>query len=228
MARSTFSVLSVGGSIIIPPSGFSISFLKRFRSLILARVEKGHRFILVIGGGATSRSYQAALGNIVRVSDEEKDWMGIYATYLNAQFVRLFFKAYAHATVVTHPTHKVIFTEPILVAAGWKPGMTTDKDAVLLAEHYGATEIINLSNIDYVYTKDPNRFTNAKKIEQMRWHEYRQMIGEFTPGGNWPFDPEAAKKAEELGLRVTVMNGQRLGELKKMLQGKTGKGTVLY
>ena len=45
-----YRVISIGGSIIIPPEGFNIEFLKKFRELILNRVKKGEKFILVVGG----------------------------------------------------------------------------------------------------------------------------------------------------------------------------------
>ena len=51
-------ILSVGGSIIIPKTGFDIDFLKKFRRMILNRVKKGEKFILVIGGGATCRVFK--------------------------------------------------------------------------------------------------------------------------------------------------------------------------
>jgi uridylate kinase len=58
---SRYTIISVGGSIVIPKTGFDPAFLKEFRALILKEVKKGRRFILTIGGGATCRQYQAAL-----------------------------------------------------------------------------------------------------------------------------------------------------------------------
>ena len=51
-----------------------------------------------------------------------------------------------------------------MVAGGWMPGRSTDDDAVRLAKIYGAEMVINLSNIDYVYDKDPNKYKDAKKL----------------------------------------------------------------
>jgi uridylate kinase len=85
---SQLKILSVGGSIIIPKTGFDIPFLKKFRAMILDRIKKGDRFILVIGGGATCRQYQDAAKQVVKMSDEELDWLGIHTTIYNAIFVR--------------------------------------------------------------------------------------------------------------------------------------------
>ena len=52
-----------------------------------------------------------------------------------------------------------------MVAAGWHPGWSTDFVATILAERLQAKTILNLSNIDYVYDKDPNKYKDAKKIK---------------------------------------------------------------
>ncbi|HYE59889.1 MAG TPA: UMP kinase, partial [Candidatus Kapabacteria bacterium] len=96
-------ILSVGGSIIIPKTGFDVSFLKQFRSLILRQVKKGERFILVIGGGATCRQYQTAAKSVLPLTNEDLDWIGIHTTIFNANFVKYLFKGYAHPEIVTNP-----------------------------------------------------------------------------------------------------------------------------
>ncbi|NCQ16417.1 UMP kinase, partial [Candidatus Falkowbacteria bacterium] len=47
------------------------------------------------------------------------------------------------------------------------------------------------------------------------------------PSLNAPFDPIAAKKAQELGLEVVIMNGKNIANLKNCLAGKKFKGTVV-
>jgi uridylate kinase len=78
---SSYKILSVGGSIIIPKTGFDIKFLKKFRAMILARVKKGEKFVLVIGGGATCRVYQDALKKTTKISNVDLDWLGIYNNF---------------------------------------------------------------------------------------------------------------------------------------------------
>jgi uridylate kinase len=226
---STPIILSIGGSIIIPKTGFDIAFLKKFRALILSEVKKGKKFILVIGGGSTCRTYQGALKSAVKTTDLDLDWMGIHTTIFNAQFVRLLFKGYADETIALKPTEKIKSKFPIMVAAGWRPGCSTDTDAVLLAQTYGAKELINVSNIEYAYDKDPNIYPDAKKIETMGWAQFRkEVVGmTWTPGKNTPFDPIASAKAQKIGLRVTIMNGLNLLELKKAINGKKVKGSVI-
>lgn len=227
---SKLKILSVGGSIIIPKTGFDIEFLKKFRNLIVNRVKKGERFILVIGGGATCRQYQDAAKQVVKMTDEDLDWLGIHTTIFNANFVRFLFKDLAYEKVITDPHKKVSTRKPIILAAGHKPGASTDIDAVFMAKTYGADELMNLSNIEYVYNKDPRQFPDAQKIESIDWATFRkEIVGDkWTPGASAPFDPIASKHAQKLRLTVSILQGTNLDEVKKALEGKKFKGTVIY
>lgn len=226
---SQLKILSVGGSIIIPKTGFDIEFLKKFRALILSQIKKGDRFILVIGGGSTCRQYQDAAKKVVKMTDEDLDWLGIHTTIFNANFVRFLFKDIAFEKVITDPHKKVATRKPVILAAGHKPGASTDIDAVFMAKTYGASALINLSNIEYVYTKDPNKFPDAQKIERIDWATFRkEVVGDkWTPGFNAPFDPIASKQAQKLGLTVSILQGTNLEEVKKAIQGKKFKGTII-
>jgi len=227
--KKDVKILSVGGSIIIPPSGFNISFLKKFRTLMLKHVRRGTKLILVVGGGATCRVYQQAAAKVTKLTHEDLDWIGIYTTIYNARFVQKMFKGYAAKDIVTNPTKKVKTTKPIIIGAGYEPGHSTDMDAVLLAKTYGASEVINLSNIKYVYDKDPSKYKNAKKIKEIDWKSFRRDIvgSKWNPGKNAPFDPIASKAAEKMGLRVSILQGTNLKEVDNVLSGRKFRGTVI-
>jgi uridylate kinase len=220
-------VMSLGGS-LINPEKVDTKFLKTFRSLILQQVKKGNRFILITGGGKICREYQDALRQIAKPTAGELDWMGIYTTRFNARLVQLMFGKLANINIVEDPNIKVNFKEKILVAGGWMPGRSTDDDAVRLAKAYGSSMIINLSNIDYVYTKDPRKFSDAQPIKQISWKDFRKIVGsKWDPGKNAPFDPTAAKTAEKNKMRVIIANGKNLQNLKNILTNKTFIGTVI-
>lgn len=226
--KQKYKIISIGGSIIIPKTGFNIEFLKKFRNLIIDEVKKDQRFILVIGGGATCRQYQSALKEVIPMTPEQLDWLGIYSTHFNAEFVRMMFGELAHKEVVRDPTKKMVTSKSIIIAAGWKPGCSTDTDATLMARTTGAREIINLSNVDYVYDSDPAANPQAQKFEHISWKDYRQMIGnDWTPGFNAPFDPVASRLAERLKLRVLFAKGTDIDEVKKVLRGREFKGTII-
>lgn len=226
--KSGLRVFSLGGSMIIPADGFNVKFLKDFRRMIKERVKKGDKYILVIGGGGTCRAYQKAIKEAVGLSNNDLDQLGIYVTQLNARFTIYLLEGIAHSDVITDPTKKVKTAKPVIVASGWKPGCSTDKDAVLLAKTYGAKEVVNVSNIDYVYTADPRKDKKAKPLPRLTWNEFRKIIGDkWRPGINVPFDPSAAKLAQKLGLKVSFVKGTNLAELKKALAGLPTKGTII-
>lgn len=229
MARVQRKILSVGGSIIIPHEGFDVAFLKAFKAMIMSHIKKGETFILTIGGGGTCRQYQQAAQAVTKLTNEDLDWIGIHSTIFNAQFVRHLFKDVAYKDVVTNPTVAIKTNKPIIVAAGWKPGCSTDHDAVLLAKTYDVTDVLNLSNIEYVYDKDPRIHPEAQKIERISWASFRKDIvgSSWTPGKSAPFDPIASQKAQKLGLRVSIVNGKNLAEVEKALRGKSFQGTII-
>lgn len=220
-------VISLGGSIMVPGE-INVGFLKGFRRLILDYIGQGKRFIIISGGGKTARKYMKAANDVGGLTREDLDWIGIHATRLNAHLLRTIFRDHSRQNIVKDPTEKIDFRENVLIAAGWKPGFSTDYDAVLLAKQFGVRTLINLSDIDYVCDKDPAKHKDAKPVKNMKWEDFRKMVGnEWDPGLNLPFDPVASKEAEKLGLRVVIMNGKNVKNLDSFLSGKGFRGTVI-
>jgi len=230
------TVISLGGSIVAPDT-VDEDFLKDFVSVIseyLIKDEK-QRFILIIGGGGPARIWQKAYRNVCTGTsgsnapeDEQADWIGIMATRLNAQLVKAVMGEWCVQEVVTDPTRVEPLIGRVLVAAGWKPGFSTDYDAVLLAERFKADSVINLSNIAQVYTDDPKKNPDAKPIDTISWAEFSRIVGdEWTPGKNVPFDPVASRHAAKIGLKVICAAGKDLDNLGKILSGEPFLGTVI-
>ncbi len=224
------TIISLGGS-IVAPDAVDTAFLKLFTQTIreyLAQ-DAGRRLILIVGGGGPARTYQTAYRAINPLAThEDQDWIGIMATRLNAELVRACFSDVCQDAVVTDPSAPIDFVGRILVAAGWKPGFSTDFDAVWLAERFGAKTVINLSNIEKVYTDDPKKNPAAIPLDRISWAEFRAMVGEtWEPGKNCPFDPVASRKASELGLRVICAGGRNLPNLVQILTGKEFVGTTI-
>lgn len=224
-------VMSIGGSLIVPNGGIDTEFLKKLNDFIRKQLSSGSKqFFLVIGGGTTARHYRDAGQMVVghELSRDDLDWLGIHATRLNAHLIKTIFRDLAHQYIVKN--YEIIrkVTEPVVVASGWKPGWSTDYCAVMLCQDYGVQTILNLSNIKQVYDKDPNKNPDAKPIEKITWPEFRKLVGdEWIPGMNAPFDPIAAKKAEELGVKVVVLNGKDFDNLEKYFNGESFTGTVI-
>ncbi len=222
-------IVSVGGSLIVPDQ-INIDFLQRFRDLILDKVRRGFSFTIIAGGGKTARRYQDAANAAASLSSQDLDWIGIHSTRLNGHLLRTIFRDIAHPVMITNPD-EILDVPPdvsVIVAAGYRPGASTDLRAVQIAQRSGAMKVINLSNIDYVYDTDPRKNPAAKKIEKISWPEFRKLIPiEWDPGLSSPFDPVAAKEAESLGLEVAIINGQKLEQFSNYLDNSPFVGTVI-
>jgi len=219
-------IISLGGSLIIP-SGIDVNFLRKFRRLLLKFI-RNKKFIIISGGGKVCRVYQKAASEITKLADEDLDWLGIHATRLNAHLLRTIFREYAYPRIINNPEEKIKFNKPLLIAAGYRPGCSTDYDATMLAKNFKVKTLLNLTNTDYVYDKDPGKYKGAKPLKQMTWKAYRKISGnKWDPGLNLPFDPVAAKEAEKIKLKVVVMNGKNIKNLDNFLSGKSFKGTVI-
>jgi len=220
-------IISLGGSLIIPDD-IDIDFLKDFKELILSQIKKGKKFVIITGGGRICRKYQAVAKGISNSSPEDLDWIGIASLKLNAELLRVIFGEYAHDEIISNLSNNFSFEKPIVIGAAYKPGQSTDFDAVLGAKTVDAKKIINLSNTDYVYDSDPKTNPNVKKIEKISWSEYRKLIPkEWNPGLNSPFDPIASGMAQKAGMEGIIMNGKPIDNLEKYLNGEEFLGTVI-
>ena len=218
-------IISLGGSLVVPDK-IDLDFLRNFKKLIISNLKK-NRFFIYVGGGKTARAYQGALSEY-GATNQEKDWMGIDISRLNARVVKGAFKNQAFSEIVTDPNKKFITKKDIIVGGGWKPGRSTDYGAVLLAKNNKAKVVVNLTNIDYVYDKDPNKFSDAEPFKNLTWKEYKKIIGgKWTPGLSSPFDPEASKLAERLNIKVAIINGRHLERLSQFLNKKEFVGTII-
>jgi uridylate kinase len=228
MPQEKTIIISVGGSMIVP-NDIDTVFLSQFKSLILDYVSRGFRFVLIAGGGKTARKYQNAANEITPLTKDDMDWLGIHSTRLNAHLLRSVFVHEAHPRIITSPHDDIDWKESVLIGAGWRPGWSTDYVSVLLAKNFAITKLINLSNIDYVYTDDPRKNPEAKKIEQIEWKEFRKLIpSEWDPGLSSPFDPVAAKECEKIGMEVAILNGNNLENIRAYIDEQPFVGTVIY
>lgn len=233
-------VLGLGGSIFYPEE-LDISFLKKFRDFIRPFLKK-KKIILVVGGGRLARFYQSAAAAINTVSDTDKDWLGIYATRLNAQLWRtclavdstsssrrrtVFKKEADPAVIEKKPVSKKLKYD-LTIASGWMPGWSTDYIAVALAKHFGASEVILAGKPDYVYNKDNHLYTDAKPFFEISWRQYRKMAPKkWRPGFNIPVDSVAARLAAYSKIKAIVVKGDNFANFRRLLTGKSFKGTII-
>ncbi|MFW5884712.1 MAG: UMP kinase [Patescibacteria group bacterium] len=232
MKKNLF-IISLGGSLIVPDA-IDWHFLKKFKKIIIEQIEKGNKFVIVTGGGNTARRYQEAANNVAQLKNDDQDWLGIHATRLNAHLIKTIFREYAHPRINKNPCTKedlgqhFAHGEGLMVAAGWRPGWSTDYVAAILAERLEAKKILNLSNIEYVCDKDPRQYPDAKKIKEISWKKFKKLVGDkWDPGLNTPFDPIASKHAQERKMEVFIMDGRNLDNLSSFFSGENFVGTKI-
>lgn len=230
MQHTETIVMSVGGSLIVPDQ-IDTAFLNNLKALIAQETANGRRFILIAGGGRTARRYQDAAAAVAPLEKDDLDWLGIHSTHLNGHLLRTIFRDVAYPIMIKNPDDilDVAGTPVVIIAAGYRPGASTDLRSIQIAERVGAKKVINLSNTDYVYTADPKTDPTATKIESIAWPEFRKLIPEeWDPGLSSPFDPVAAKAAEALGIEVACISGARLDALQDYLDEKKFTGTRIH
>lgn len=203
-------------------------FLRAFRGIVLGSRQK---FGIVAGGGKTAREYASAAmefcGNNF-VADEA----AIAATKLNAQLALSLFRGAACPEVFVDfgRAAAALASHRIVVMGGTIPGITTDADAVLLAEAVGAERLVNLSNVDGIYDSDPKKNPSAKKIGRMSHAELvgmAQKSDQRMPGTNFVFDTVACKLAARSRIDLHFVGGKNIKELGNAIKGKKHSGTVV-
>lgn len=212
-------VISLGGSVILKDNSVNEKFLGEFSKLIL---NTKNNYQIICGGGSVARIYTRA--NIPPI---QKDLLGIAVTKINAQLLASFFGNKA----------KLLFKNPLLIgkdknriviSAGWKPGVTTDYDAALICKTFKPDMLVNISNVKWIYDKDPRKFKSAKKIEKMNYGELSDLSKNVkrTSGMNFIFDPRATQVLMKEKI-TSVFVDSSISNLKNVLEGKKFVGTTV-
>ena len=103
-----FKIISLGGSLLFSEKDnffqgkIATDYLLEFKKILKKEEKKEKRFIIVVGGGKLARFYQKELSKIKKIKEKELDWIGIFATWLNAQFLRLLFKEKTYPLSLIH------------------------------------------------------------------------------------------------------------------------------
>lgn len=221
-------VLSIGGSTINPEGKPSMPFLKAISKLLK---ESEHEFGILTGGGSIARVYANAAREL-GASEYEADAIGITSTRQNAQ---LLIAALAGAGVDVF-RHVITDFEDAkgrkskaVVMGGTIPGITTDTDAVLLAEAIGAKRLINISNVEGIYDSNPAKNPKAKKFPKMSYNQLIKLAADNdsrSAGTHFVFDMLACKLIARSKIETHFVSGD-LGDIKSAIDGRKHKGTVV-
>lgn len=221
-------IIDLGGS-IVNGGRLEPSFLKEFGEFVKEYIAKGKSFGIIVGGGTLCRTYQDILKENFTVNNEDLDVIGIRATKLNAELVRLMLKEYAYPCVIETPYGEIKEGHfRVVVFSGWKPGWSTDYVSALVAKRFESKKVISLSSIAGVYKKEGGIIKEGEILPRLTWDEYEAMIERsWTPGMKLPFDPVATTYAKENAMTVVVLDGRNLQNARNYLEGRDFKGTVI-
>jgi len=165
-------VFSLGGSVV---AGRDAESLKQYASA-LKELAASHQIYVVVGGGKIAREYiekARALG----ASEMFCDQIGIGATKLNSALLVAALGESAPQEIPDGYAAAARLAEPgrVVVMGGVAPGQTTDAVAALLAEYVRADRLIIPTSVDGVYTADPEKDPEAKKISRMTAQELARL-----------------------------------------------------
>ncbi len=215
-------VISLGGSIIAPSyDKIAVGYIKNLKQ-VLNKFK--FTYYITVGGGKIARLY-IDYGKKAKLKDKELDLLGIGVTKVNSLLIKFLFKnAYKEIIDSEEKLKEAIKSnKKYYIISGWKPGNTTDYVAVKVASIVRASFLINISKY-CIYTKDPEKYKDAKIIKKATWKKLLKMAKAHKPGENFIFD----KKAMELALRKKIKAffiNYDLKNLERLLKGYSFEGS---
>jgi len=203
-------------TIVLKLSG-SLFFSKEFDLVAAAlrkvlRQKKNLRLVVVTGGGKAAREYIDAA---VRFGADQSslDEIGIEVSRLNA---RVLIKALGSLAEDSVPNSLAELVEALevssrgkraVVMGGLHPGQSTNAVGALVSEKLGAKMFLNATDVDGVYTKDPRKFKDAKRLSKVTAKQLGKILNTETmrAGGYDLMDPVALKLIERSMIKTQII-----------------------
>lgn len=188
MSRPAFKriLLKLSGEALAGDQGFGINsqVIQSIANGVAVAHETGVEIGIVIGGGNIFRGVAASANGMDRASS---DYMGMLATCINALALQDALEKANVYTRVQSAIEMAEIAEPyirrrairhlekkrvVIFAAGTgNPYFTTDTAAALRAMEIGAEVIMKATKVDGVYDKDPAKFQDAVKFDELSYIE---------------------------------------------------------
>ncbi|MDH5465469.1 MAG: UMP kinase [Thiovulaceae bacterium] len=180
-------LVKFSGEALAGESGFGIDtkILRFIANEIKGLVEAGIEVGMVIGGGNIIRGVAAAQDGIIKRTSG--DYMGMLATVINAvamqealEYVGLEVRMQSaikmeqigESFIVRRAKRHLEKGRIVIFSAGTgNPFFTTDTAATLRAVEIDAEVIIKATKVDGVYDKDPNKFSDAVKLDTLTYDQ---------------------------------------------------------
>ncbi len=165
---------------------YDSAFVDRVAEALKTCANKGYELAVVVGAGNIWRGRQG--GEMDRTS---ADRMGMLATVINAICLKEAIVRAGKEAVVMTAVPMQPFADPytaeaakahleagriVVLGAGLGiPFLSTDTTGAVRAAEIGADAMLMAKNIDYIYTDDPRKNPNAKKLENVKASEVLAM-----------------------------------------------------
>ncbi|MFQ6064951.1 MAG: UMP kinase [Candidatus Bathyarchaeia archaeon] len=202
------AVVRIGGSVIASPP--SPALINKYANLLKILKKQGHELVVVVGGGSIAREF-IRLARETGLNEQDQDNLAISVSRLFAQLLAKKLGELGAGKVPTtvNQVAQLLGEKKIVVMGGLRPGMTTDAVAALVAEAIKADLLVKATNQDGIYTKDPDKHTDAKKIDKLSFHDLWGLFEEekHRAGIHQILDPEAVRILQKSKTRTVVVNG---------------------
>jgi len=218
-------ILTIGGSVILAEEA-DVSFLKRLATL-LKKISKQYKIYMIVGGGKIARSY-IKRGRELNLDEDVLDQLGIEITRVNAKLLTsLIGISNDNIPLTTDEAERI--DKPIVIMGGTMPGHSTDLVGAELAEKTEANKFIIATNVDGIYDKDPNKYSDAKQLKEVTIIELIKKYGTEwnSAGSNVVIDGPALELINKAKIPSFVVNGKRLNQLEKVMNNQLFDGTII-
>ena len=218
-------VLKIGGSVLYRKENMTLNveIIEKYIKLINDLYEDNYQIAIVVGGGKLARSIIKAseiLGQVATYSDI----LAVESTRIHALLfiASLGDKAYLLVPRSFEEVSKALSTEKIVVSGGLQPGQSTSAVSALIAEYMGADLLINLTDVEQVFDKDPHKHPDAKPIEQMTADELLTIVSQQQeePGKYDLFDRVGCEIIKRSKIKLAFTSGSNPDNVRKVLKGE--------
>jgi uridylate kinase len=221
------ALLKISGEALAGERGFGLDLavIERLADEVQAVRREGADIGVVIGGGNIIRGTAASREGMDRVS---ADYMGMLATVINALAVQDVLERKGVDTRVLTAIRMEALAEPyirrrairhlekgrVVIFAGGtgNPYFSTDTAAVLRALEIEAQVLLKGTNVDGVYTADPNRDASAQFIPEIGFQD-------AIVRGLGVMDANAFGLCKDNALPIHVFNINQPGAVLRILHG---------
>ncbi|MHA1652498.1 MAG: UMP kinase [Candidatus Thorarchaeota archaeon] len=225
------AVLKLGGSLLYSDAGeVNLDRIRAYADTLTNLIQTGHRFVVIVGGGRPARTFVSA-ARALGANEAQCDWLGIKIARLNAELFCAALGDLAYPNVVDSldELETGFCTGRVVLMGGLTPGQSTNAVAALAAELVGADILLNATNVDGVYDRDP-KSPGAKRLERVTIRELERILsGGGTRAGEYRlFDPVAIRVVARSRIRTVIFDGRDPQNLARIIGGERVGTTIVH